>query len=278
LQGLVHQHPYISALLAAAAIKILPMMAAALAGGGSGFLTGLTLMLVTVMFLRRMGWAAIVGFNGPAKWQEAWLAWLPFVYVGLPFINMAWRELTPDIGAPLLARLVALGAAQGLAVAFVEETTFRGLVLAILLYRFQRVHVTRDATLQVRNSLLFSGVLFGLWHLPVALTNPHWTTAAAQLIYPVFAGVGYAGVVLRTGSIWLTVAAHALLIVSNVVVAGITIDPGPPANSSLIWISAATSVLLLVPWLFYGLYLTRDITRLTITRFAVVDRPATSLL
>jgi membrane protease YdiL (CAAX protease family) len=96
-----------------------------------------------------------------------------------------------------------------------------------------------------------------------ALANPHWETGVAQLVYPIFAGVGFAGVVLRTRSIWLAMAAHALLIVANVVVAGVTVDTSA-ASPAAIRMSAAVSVLVMVPWLFYGLYLIRDARTLSI--------------
>jgi membrane protease YdiL (CAAX protease family) len=134
--------------------------------------------------------------------------------------------------------------------AFVEETTFRGLVLAILLAGF---HSTRG---QVRFSVLCSGVLFGLWHLP---RDPYWEVNVSQWVYAAFAGVGFAGVVLRTRSIWLIMLAHALLVAMNAIVRGATAEASRIPSLGQIRFSALLSVAMVAPLLFYGLYLIRNV-------------------
>jgi membrane protease YdiL (CAAX protease family) len=185
----------------------------------------------------------MAGFNGASHWKKPWLAWLPFVYAGLPFINLIWRDFASHVDARVVAAAAANGLVRGTAVAILEETTFRGLVLAILLNRFH------DTRAQIRKAVLISGVLFGLWHLPV---QPHWETNVAQWVYAALAGVGFAAVLLRTRSIWLGIAAHALLIVSNFIVAAVTVDV-PPSLTQARW-GAIVSVAMMLPWLFYGLY------------------------
>ena len=78
----------------------------------------------------------------------------------------------------------------------------------------------------------------------------------AQLVYPVFMGVGASAVLLRTRSIWLLIAAHALLITINVLVESVTVDAGSDVRSSGEMIrTALLSTAIMLPYLIYGLVL-----------------------
>jgi membrane protease YdiL (CAAX protease family) len=120
-----------------------------------------------------------------------------------------------------------------------------------------RYHSTRA---QVIGSVVFSSVLFGLMHLP---NDPHWETNVAQWVYAAFVGVGFCAVVLRTGSIWLIMGVHALIIAANAVTNGLLV-PRVPTDSD-IRLNALVSTAATLPLLFYGLYLLRDITRLDLS-------------
>ena len=253
----IDRRPILSALLAVVLVKVATLVLSVLITSIYSFSIGdsqgpmviawATVTLAVFLVLRRQGWASSAGFNRPARWKEVWLAWLPFVYAGLPFINLIWRDLAGDIDPWVIAASAANGLVRGSAVALLEETTFRGLVLAILLNRL------RQTRAHVRRAVLLSGLLFGLWHLPV---QPHWETNLSQWVYAAFAGVGFAAVVLRTRSIWLLIAAHALLIVSNFIVSAVTVDV--PASLTQVRWGAVMSVLMMLPLLVYGLYLIRD--------------------
>lgn len=243
----VDHHAVTSAVLVVVAVRGIPMALGAFVDRAAAGVAGLLLIVAAVLVLRRHDWARIVGLNGPRKWREIWLAWLPFVYAGLPVLYLIWRSVD---WSRLTAQLVIASVAQSVPNAFVEETIFRGLVLAILLNRF---HSTQA---EIRGAVFGSAILFGLWHPP---DDPHWETNVAQWVYAAFAGVGFAGVALRTRSIWLGMAAHALLVIVLLVVSSVTAAPTAPSSMSQIRLGALLSVFLMLPWLFYGIYLIRNL-------------------
>jgi membrane protease YdiL (CAAX protease family) len=243
----VNRHPVIAAVLVLVAVRGIPTALGAFVDGAAAGLAGLLLIGAAVLLLRRHHWATIVGLNRPRKWKEIWLAWLPFAYTFLPLSYLIWRDTDWSRMTP---QLIIASVAQSVPNAFVEEIIFRGLVLAILLARF---HSTRG---EITGSVLGSAILFGLWHPP---DDPHWETNVAQWVYAAFAGVGFAGVALRTKSIWLGMAAHALLVIILLVMNGVTVPPSAPSSLSQIRWGAVLSVLIMLPWLFYGLFLIRNL-------------------
>jgi membrane protease YdiL (CAAX protease family) len=205
------------------------------------------------LILRRHGWLSAAGFNGPAKWREPWLIWLPALLVFANLTSLIGKPLVPH---PDFGRLgVAL--AWGASVAASEETAFRGVVLITLLSKF---HHTRA---QVIACVLLSSILFGLYHWP---THQYWQMNLSQWVYATFAGVGFSAVLLRTRSIWLGMAVHALVIAAsfstNVLLHDQTVllgETGPMPNVNR---AAILSVLVTLPVFLYGLHLLRDIDRL----------------
>lgn len=119
----------------------------------------------------------MVGFNGPAKWRDVHLFWLPALLIPASLSNLLLSEM---VGSLEPAELAA-GFARGLSVAFLEETTFRGLALAILICKF---HSTRR---QIIGSVLLSSLIFGLAHLP---NDPNWESFVAQWVSAALTGVG----------------------------------------------------------------------------------------
>jgi len=85
-----------------------------------------------------------------------------------------------------------------------EETGWRGYLLPKL------------RGLGIRRALLLSGLLHGLWHLPVIIGTPYYhSTGNLLIIVPLFlltltmAGVCYGYLRLTTGSVWPAALAHA---------------------------------------------------------------------
>lgn len=242
----VHRHPVIAAALVVVAVRGIPKALGAFVSAAAAGLSGLLLTAALVLALRRHAWASVVGLNGPRRWKEWWLAWLPFAYAFLPLTNLLWRDVTGRVTSQLVTASVAYSAAN----AFVEEMLFRGLVLAILLSRF---HATPG---QVRGAVLGSAALFGLWHPP---DDPHWEMNVAQWVYAAFGGVGFAGLSLRTRSLWLGMTAHTMLVMWNLIVANVTTAPSGSASLSQVRLDAALSVVIMLPWLCYGLFLIRKL-------------------
>lgn len=265
---LLERRPIVAALLVVLAAKLaLPAgltVSSGIAGAPSTPVGALVALLVlglipvaVVSILRHQGWASLAGFNRPAQWQKPWLATPIYAYALVNLSGLIGKRIdaAPDWHALLLAGV------QAISVPLIEESVFRGLVLAILL---NHLGVTQRGIVR---AVLLSAVLFGLWHATVALSpNVAWQQAAANIVYACFAGVGFAAVVLRTRSIWLVMLGHALIVFSNVLVsvliAGQAVSTNaivPPEQASR---TAILSVLITVPLLLYGLWLLRDTNRL----------------
>lgn len=228
-----------------------------LVGSVLSLLLGSAIMAIVYLILRRRGWASIVGFNSPSRWRTPWLIWLPALLILLNLSNLLSREMGE---APVFQQLLD-AVVRGITVPLVEESVFRGLILATLLNRFHKTRV------QVIGAVLLDSLLFGLWHLPPNPNAP-WQVSAANVIYAVLAGVGFCAVVLRTGSIWLMMLVHGLIVLANVLVPvlgaqkmGTIADLITPEQA---WRSASLSILACLPLFFYGLWLLRDPKRLNL--------------
>ena len=123
------------------------------------------------------------------------------VLVALP----STRELFPDDTERVSGLRVLLDAAVRIPVAtvFPEEVAFRGVLLALLLRRSP-----------MRRALLVHSVLFGLWHVPPLLIGADDGVLSAvplafgTLLATAVAGLGFAWLRLRSGSLLAPVLAH----------------------------------------------------------------------
>lgn len=217
---------------------------------------GVAPLLLIYRFLARKGWAGTVGFNPPGAWRAPGLIWLPALYILVNFISLIEKGIVGTVHADAMRMIFT----QSLSVPLFEESVFRGLILAVVLHRY---HATRA---QIVGAVLFSALLFGLWHVPLTLNHPDaWQASAARVVYTIFAGVGFAAVVLRTRSIWLVMSVHALTLASNLLVSVLTTGSAvalsetiAPDNATR---SAVYTVLVTLPLLLYGLYLLQDVTQ-----------------
>lgn len=220
--------------------------------------------LVFLLVLWRKGWLRAAGFNGPGRWREPWLVWLPALMILLNPLNLLGRQIVPAPDWSLIAGTLA----QGVSIALFEETAFRGLILAILLNRFHRTRA------EVIGAVFGSSLLFAAFHLP---TNPYWQLNAAQWTYAFFSGVGFAAVLLRTRSIWLPIAVHALVyaasVTTNILLTGQTAPLGEVQAIADPGRLALATTLVTLPVFLYGMYLLRPGHPLE-TGFGAQDRAA----
>jgi membrane protease YdiL (CAAX protease family) len=145
------------------------------------------LVVAVVAILTAMGWWRKVGFRAPRRPRD--LLWFL-----VPFLPVAFN-LIPGlefVDALTVAGLLALA----LAVGFVEESVFRGMMLTAL--------VPRGAWLAVA----VTSVLFGVTHLANVLAGATLAETISQILYAVAIGVAFAALVLRKGVIWPLVFAH----------------------------------------------------------------------
>ncbi len=200
----------------ALAVLLVTVLATTGAGTAAAMLTPavatlLMLLVVTCEGCTRQGWASL-GLHrlGLRSWAPAVLVPLAVVSVGglILLATGAAAERTgqlSNVPTWLLPGALALNIAYAcLTVSLTEEIGWRGYLLP------------RLSRLGARRALLLSGVLHGLWHLPVILlTDLYHPLGNRLVVIPLFlvtltaAGVFLGWLRLRSGSIWPSVIAHS---------------------------------------------------------------------
>jgi membrane protease YdiL (CAAX protease family) len=195
------------------------VVAVALTGGSTAaamltpaVATLLTMLLITREGWTRRGWASLgVQRLGLRFWPVAILLPILIVTIGAAVVLATdaahWQtpEQARDYPAwTLPAFLLANIAYASLTVSLTEEIGWRGYLLP------------RLTQLGSRRALLLSGLLHGIWHLPVMLLTSLYHPAGSRLVVvPMFLvavtalGVFYGWLRLRTDSIWPAVLAHS---------------------------------------------------------------------
>jgi len=198
-----------------AAVALAPVLGelVALAGMFTPTIAALfMLLLVTREGYTRAGWASL-GLHraGLRVWGLALL--VPLLVLGGAY-GVLWASGVASAALPAglsggaliqfaLKTLFMIGIGVFLGGALGEELGWRGYLLPKLLF------------LGPRRALLLSGLLHGLWHLPMILLTPYYHSIGNLLItLPLFlatltlAGVFYGELRLRTGSVWPAAIAH----------------------------------------------------------------------
>ncbi len=129
------------------------------------------------------------GFRSARAAKEVW--W----FVPLP-VTVLLALVTQGVHVP--GPVIAAYAALTVAVAVNEEVWFRGVVLAILR--------GRDA----RTAIIGSAALFGILHLANLASGQDLGASLLQLVFAVLFGFVAAELVVLTGSLWPSIAWHAM--------------------------------------------------------------------
>lgn len=214
--------PRLSAVGSAATFYVLAVLmvtAVALTGGSTTVAMTTPVVAALLMLLvvtrdgwRRSGWASL-GLHraGLRLWPAAVLVPLTVVSLGgVVAVASGVAEWAPAGQAadfsPLLwpALLVVNIVYAAVTVSLTEEIGWRGYLLP------------RLAVLGERRAMLLSGVMHGVWHLPVVLLTSSYLPAGNRaVVIPMFLACVTAGGVLmgwlrlRTGSVWPPVLAHS---------------------------------------------------------------------
>jgi len=198
-----------------AAVALAPVLGelVALAGMFTPTIAALfMLLLVTREGYTRAGWASL-GLHraGLRVWGLALL--VPLLVLGGAY-GVLWASGVASAALPAglsggaliqfaLKTLFMLGIGVFLGGALGEELGWRGYLLPKLLF------------LGPRRALLLSGLLHGIWHLPLILLTPYYHVEANPVIFlPLFlasltlAGVFYGWLRLTSGSVWPAAIAH----------------------------------------------------------------------
>lgn len=235
-----------------AAIRLGGMYTVSSVYGESLYETGgrAALCLALVWLVARSGLLRAIGLTSTPVWRSAWLLWLPIVVVaGMVGLQLEAIDVTRD-GAWL-----GLSAVHVFFVGFLEELTVRGVVLFLMLYAW------RERKYGVVAAVLASSALFGAAHVVNSAFggDAPWGNTAPQIAYAFLIGVGLAGLVLRTNTLWLAILWHAAF---DFVGIGL---PGPPVETATEAVmetdpvdeSSLILILLFGVMLVYGLVLVR---------------------
>jgi uncharacterized protein len=167
----------------------------------------LMLLVVTRDGYTKAGWA-VLGLHRAGKHAWGLAVLLPCLTLGFGY-SVVWLTGVASFAMPAgglvsLPIEMAFAALIALPLAFGEELGWRGYLLPHL------------SALPRGRMLLFSGLLHGIWHLPVLLLTPYYHSAGNPLIVTALflatltlAGVVYGYLRLITDSAWPAVIAHS---------------------------------------------------------------------
>lgn len=249
-----------------------PVMAVAL-----GFLIAVgmfapALAMALTRLLTKEGWSylRLVPHPGGFKnfaWLQAWLGTIVLVLVGaavyflcLPH-TFTVREISANLSAggvaPALPLLIALAAMQtvffgpilNLVPALGEEWGWRGYLLPHL-----------ERLLPARVAVITSGIIWGVWHLPLTLmghnygrqtTGFPYTNIIAMVLFCVVIGIFFADLTQRTGSVLTPALAHATLNACAGIGMLFTTAHTPFLGPAPTGVFGATGFIVLAAWLLW---------------------------
>jgi CAAX protease family protein len=157
-------------------------------------LANFILSILVAILLTVMGWWKAVGFRAADSRGD-------LLYFLIPFIPM-FINFIPGVEVTSFRYLLEV-AFVFLMVGFVEEVIFRGLML----------HALKGRGLW--KAAVITALLFGLTHAFNVLAGKSLVDDAAQIVYAVGIGFGFAALVLCTGILWPLVLAHWLINFAN---------------------------------------------------------------
>lgn len=214
------RHPYLAStllfiatlgvfFLSGAVVTVLELPVMTLYGLAFGILG-----LLCAALLTQAHWWREIGFREPYERGLLWLFWLPFV----PVLGNLLGGLTVTDPVQILM-FAGIALLSGL----VEETIFRGLILRALL------------PTGIYRAALISAVCFGAMHILNVLSISSPAYALLQVGYATAIGFGYAALVIRTGTIWPLMVAHALTNFIGFLAAGGAGSTGPVEMREMIF-------------------------------------------
>jgi membrane protease YdiL (CAAX protease family) len=185
--------------------------------------------------------------GGRVGLQSLLLAWLFPVLVGFIAYGIAWSAgiaewAPPAVGEVASIRSPVVRMAARLGIALTIGQVYSTMSAAGEEFGWRGYMLTRLVTVFGPWALPLSGVIWGLWHVPLILSGiyaagPHpWSSALAFLVSITAAGVLIGWLRLRSGSVWPAVLAHASW---NMIIQGVFdwATPGSqPGGPAAVWI------------------------------------------
>jgi uncharacterized protein len=149
--------------------------------------------LFVVVVLTRLGWWRRTGFTRPQEWRALHLAIPLLLTLALPVVGLSARGVMP-----VTALVLSLQVGFMLIDVFMEEVTYRGVILEAL------------APYGTVCRVLASSALFGLSHVDnLFLPGADELGVAYQIFEAALLGVLFASARIRMNTIWPVIAVHA---------------------------------------------------------------------
>jgi uncharacterized protein len=148
------------------------------------------LALIAILLLSRLHWWREAGFRLPSNPRNLWWFTVPCLPI---ILNIAFA----GVSYPGMARIV-LFFILALAVGFVEEVFFRGLMLRALLFRGRW------------QAVIISSLFFGIAHLFNLASGANLAATLLQVVYALAIGLMFAALAVRTQTILPLIVIHGL--------------------------------------------------------------------
>ncbi|WP_262694423.1 CPBP family intramembrane glutamic endopeptidase [Kordiimonas aquimaris] len=154
-----------------------------------------------IIAMIKLDWLSKSGLTTPMKnWHPMWwLATLPMALIGVVnALSIDWANLTFDITS------IAAWFFNNISTGIFEETLLRGFCFCLLLTAWQH---KPNALLK---AAIAQAVLFGIAHL-TNLQDGVGADIYPQVIYATLLGIGFAGIVTFTKSLWPAIIVHTVI-------------------------------------------------------------------
>ena len=221
----------------------------------ASYLTGvITQGGVSILMIWLLHWLGLLkqgGFTKPKEWKQLWVNWLLLVYCMLN-IDFAVFDGTNPIrwNEPGLLVLFVL---LFIAVGFVEEILFRGVMLPLMLRKWG------SSRKGIYWTVIFSSAVFGLVHIfNLMMGRRTLMGTIPQIVYAIFFGVYFAACFLRNNSIWPVIFTHAVFdLCGNFTEIAVNSNFGVKIDAT--WQGFGFTALFTLPLFIYGLILLRKV-------------------
>ncbi len=183
-------------------------------------------------------------FVAPRPVGSLRILWFPAIYL-LLFVVLATVLGLPPVATMLFVLL------NTILVGVSEEWMFRGVLFQGLRSRFRMLA-----------SIVITSALFGAVHVLNVITTGQLVEAVVQSVAAFMSGIVLIALLIRTGSLWVPIAYHALWDLGTFVVSAGGSKSGPALDLSHGWMWSVP-LLLVLPNFLYALYLLRKVTNET---------------
>ncbi len=221
----------------------------ALAAETTGWYIGSTIgrlisIFILLIVLARLGWLHSAGFTSLGQRRTWFFLLFPLAYSIAVSAYAMTGNFDFSFSDPLFMSIVTLFL---MAHAFLEETSFRGLVMHRL------VRAWGGANRGVLKSVLVSSLFFGGMHI-IYLAGEPLPIVLLRIAVATLLGIFFGALILRAGSIYPAAFFHGVWNVAGYL--NLT-NNGAEANSSS-WLLLS---LFMLPLALYGLHLLRDLSQ-----------------